>query len=103
MPNKYVRFITTASSTAGPVLSDAVVEELSEQLDQILAKGPLGFADDEPQPLLFRDLAKLGDDTPTGDASAAPVWQITNIWEAAPRLQTIAEPSVHRPGNPAAD
>ena len=60
---------------AGPVLSDAVVEELSEQLDQILAKGPLGFADDEPQPLLFRDLAKLGDDTPTGDASAAPVWR----------------------------
>lgn len=74
---------------AGPVLSDAVVEELSEQLDQILAKGPLGFADDEPQPLLFRDLAKLGDDTRTGDASAAPVWQITNIWEAAPAFRQL--------------
>jgi len=74
---------------AGPVLPDAVVEELSDQLNQVLAKGPLGFDDDEPKPLLFRDLANLDGDTPTGDVSAAPVWQITNIWEAAPAFKQL--------------
>ncbi len=74
---------------AGPVLPDAVVEELSDQLNQVLAKGPLGFDDDEPKPLLFRDLANLDGDTPTGDVSAAPVWQITNIWEAASAFKQL--------------
>jgi ectoine hydroxylase-related dioxygenase (phytanoyl-CoA dioxygenase family) len=58
-------------------------------LNQVLAKGPLGFDDDEPKPLLFRDLANLDGDTPTGDVSAAPVWQITNIWEAAPAFKQL--------------
>ena len=74
---------------AGPVLSDAVVEELSDQLNQVLAKGPLGFDDDERKPLLFRDLANLDGDTRTGDVSASPVWQITNIWEAAPAFRQL--------------
>jgi hypothetical protein len=76
----------------GRVLSDAEVNELSTELDRIIAKGPDGFAAGEPKPVLFRDLAK-----PTGDAyttaGSKPVWQIVNIWEASPLFERF----VHHP------
>ena len=43
---------------AGRMLDDGLLTNLTSELDRILAKGPAGFSDDEPQPALFRDLAK---------------------------------------------
>ena len=41
----------------GRVLSDEELGELSDALDEILTKGPDGFAPGEAQPVSFRDLA----------------------------------------------
>ena len=52
---------------AGPVLRDAEIARLSGALDDVIAKGPGGFAADEPRPVLVRDLAAGG-----YDAGGAP-------------------------------
>ncbi|MCE9612669.1 MAG: phytanoyl-CoA dioxygenase family protein [Lentisphaerae bacterium] len=75
----------------GRMLGDADVAELTGALDAVIAKGPNGFAAGEPQPVLFRDLvAKRYDGTTTGrEVSHTPVWQIVNIWEAAPAFRRL--------------
>ena len=73
---------------AGHILDDEQLAELSSDLDRVIAKGPDGFAGDEPRPVSFRDL------NATGDAvTATPVWQIVNIWEAATSFERL----VHHP------
>lgn len=67
---------------AGALLDRRDVEELSAALDEIIARGPDGFADEEPQPVLFRDL-NSSSSAGAGNTAAAPVWQIVNIWEAS--------------------
>ena len=57
----------------GRVLSDEELGELSDALDEILTKGPDGFAPGEAQPVSFRDLSG------GGGVSEHPVWQIVNI------------------------
>ena len=42
---------------AGQVLSAGELAALTDALDAVIAKGPDGFAADEPRPVLFRDLA----------------------------------------------
>ena len=75
----------------GRVLSDEELGELSDTLDEILTKGPDGFSSDEAQPVSFRDLAG------GGGVSEHPVWQIVNIWEAAPAWERlIYHPAVVR-------
>ncbi|MEE2872683.1 MAG: phytanoyl-CoA dioxygenase family protein, partial [Candidatus Latescibacterota bacterium] len=66
--------------TVGNLLSAVEVAELSDALDQVLAKGPEGFAEEEPQPVSFRSLS--------GDEKH-PVWQIVNIWEAMPAFEKL--------------
>ncbi|MCY3666156.1 MAG: phytanoyl-CoA dioxygenase family protein, partial [Gemmatimonadetes bacterium] len=75
----------------GRVLSDEEIGELSDALDEILDKGPDGFVSGEAQPVSFRDLAG------GGGVSEHPVWQIVNIWEAAPAWERlIYHPAVVR-------
>lgn len=66
--------------TVGNLLSAVEVAELSHALDQVLAKGPEGFAEEEPEPVSFRSLS--------GDEKH-PVWQIVNIWEAMPAFEKL--------------
>ncbi|MDE0964646.1 MAG: phytanoyl-CoA dioxygenase family protein, partial [Candidatus Latescibacteria bacterium] len=66
--------------TVGNLLSAVEVAELGDALDQVLAKGPEGFAEGEPQPVSFRSLS--------GDEKH-PVWQIVNIWEAMPAFEKL--------------
>ena len=73
---------------AGHILDDEQLADLSSDLDRVIAKGPHGFADDEPRPVSFRDLNATGD-----TVTATPVWQIVNIWEAAASFERL----VHHP------
>lgn len=65
--------------TVGNLLTDGEVVELSDALDRVLATGPDGFAEGEPQPVSFRSLS--------GDEH--PVWQIVNIWEASTAFEKL--------------
>ena len=69
----------------GRILNDEELDELRAELDRILGKGPDGFADDEPQPVVFRDLNRGKD----GEVSEHPVWQIVNTWEASPAFERL--------------
>jgi len=69
----------------GPALDEATVAELSDALNAVIKKGPDGFSKDEPHPVLYRDLS--------GTASAKPVWQIVNIWEASEPFRRL----IHHP------
>jgi hypothetical protein len=73
----------------GRVLSDAELTELTGELDAVIAKGPTGFAANEPRPVLFRDLTNLSPDNPYGTGGSTPVWQIVNIWECAPAFERL--------------
>ena len=64
----------------GAVLSEEETRELSDALGAILAKGPDGFSEDEPQPVSFRSLSA---------SDEHPVWQIVNIWEASPAFEKL--------------
>ncbi len=77
---------------AGALLSRADVEELSAALDEVIARGPDGFRDGQPGPVLFRDLNASGYIS-AGRTPAAPVWQIVNIWEASPPFRRL----IHNP------
>ena len=69
---------------AGRMLDDGQLAELSSDLDRVIARGPDGFAEDEPRPVSFRDLNAKGD-----GVTATPVWQIVNIWEAAGSFERL--------------
>lgn len=68
----------------GVLLDNDEVLELRSDLEDVLEIGPDGFADGAPQPVSFRDLRSGAD-----GASEAPVWQIVNIWEAAPAFERL--------------
>src|ERR1051326_1435858 len=78
---------------AGPILPLSVVNELSKELDRIIAIGPDGFAPGDPQPVLFRDLTgasgKSADDPYAKVGKDRAVWQIVNIWEASPAFERL--------------
>ena len=63
---------------AGRVLDDGELDALSQELDRIIAVGPDGFADGEPQPVVYRTFEV-----------ERPVWQIINIWEASPLFERL--------------
>jgi len=91
---KLDQFARDGFLNAGPVLALAEVEELSRELDRILAIGPEGFAPGDPKPVLFRDLSKFGgpkpaDDPYGGTPKDRAVWQIVNIWEASPAFERL--------------
>ena len=69
---------------AGRILDHDQLDELSSDLDRVIAQGPDGFAADEPRPVSFRDLNAKGD-----GVTATPVWQIVNIWEAAQSFERL--------------
>jgi hypothetical protein len=70
----------------GRILADADLDELRAGLEAVLNKGLNGFADDEPQPVSFRDLGGGG---ANGEPGPNPVWQIVNIWEAVPAFAKL--------------
>ena len=68
----------------GRILDDDQLDELRSQLNEIINKGPKGFDEGEPQPVSFRDLNGGGE-----EGGPNPVWQIVNIWEAAPAFRQL--------------
>ncbi len=64
----------------GKAISDAEVDELRDELDRVIAKGPHGFSTDEPRPVQIANLTT----TPGQE-----VWQIVNIWEASPPFERL--------------
>ena len=80
---------------AGTMLSAQVVEELSLILDDVIRRGPGGFPEGAPRPILFRDLhaSQSGDYTSKELVTDHPVWQILNIWEASPVFRRL----IHNP------
>src|SRR5690242_1683 len=92
------RFDRDGFLNGGRVVDDRELPQLADELDAIIAKGPDGFSAGEPRPVLFRDLTAVragagggaGGDAYGGQAaSATPVWQIVNIWEAAPAFRRL--------------
>jgi phytanoyl-CoA hydroxylase len=75
----------------GMMLEPEEVEVLSRELDDVIRRGPNGFAPGERRPVLFRDLgAKIDDHMAyTNTPGEAPVWQILNIWECAPAFERL--------------
>ena len=73
----------------GKVLSDDQIQELIDDLQRVIDKGPDGFSADEPKPVLFRNLAALGPYATQQGANGPKVWQILNIWEAAPAFERL--------------
>lgn len=73
----------------GCVLSESELAELTRELDRVLAIGPDGFADDQPKPVLFRDLTAGRHDKAGAAAATRPVWQIVNIWETSPAFRRL--------------
>ena len=53
-PEQVSAFQRDGFLNAGRVLDDAELDELSAELDRIIAVGPDGFADGEPQPVVYR-------------------------------------------------
>ena len=68
----------------GVLLDEEDVLELRSDLENVLEAGQNGFAEGAPQPVSFRDLRSSGD-----KPSDSPVWQIVNIWEAAPAFERL--------------
>lgn len=68
---------------SGPVLEQSEINYIADGLSDIIAIGPDGFAEGQPQPVSYRDL-RGGD-----EASGNPVWQIVNIWEASPAFERL--------------
>jgi ectoine hydroxylase-related dioxygenase (phytanoyl-CoA dioxygenase family) len=78
----------------GPLLTPGGVAELSKALDEVIKRGPDGFSDNEPRPVLFRDL-NASDYLDASKAASEPVWQIVNIWEASdPFRRLIHHPAI---------
>ena len=89
--NQAAKFQHDGFLNGGCVLNEGELAELTEELDRVLAIGPTGFRDDQPKPVLFRDLtARPYDGTKAAAAvSSRPVWQIVNIWEASSAFRRL--------------
>jgi phytanoyl-CoA hydroxylase len=68
---------------AGMVLSDQEIAELSAALSAVIDRGPDGFNETEPHPVLYRDMS-AGYDSDGKLVSKNPNYQIVNIWECSP-------------------
>ena len=68
----------------GRILEEDELDELTNDLDRVIAKGPDGFSGEEPQPVSFRDMGSDPD-----AANPTPVWQIVNVWEAAKSFEKL--------------
>ena len=89
-PSQIDEFHRNGFLNGGRILTDDQLEALRADLDSILEKGPDGFSSEEPQPVSFRNMSQRGD-----ESAALAVWQIVNIWEAAPAFgQLIYHPSI---------
>ena len=83
-PSQINEFHRNGFLNGGRIFSDDELDELRADLSRLMEKGPDGFAADEPQPVLFRDMG-----SGKSGASQHPVWQIVNIWEAAPAFERL--------------
>ena len=77
-PEQVSSFQRDGFLNAGRVLDDGDLDELSTELDRIIAIGPDGFAAGDPGPVVYRPML-----------SERPVWQIINIWEASPLFERL--------------
>ena len=73
---------------AGMVLSDAEITELSDALAGVIERGPEGFSDGEPGPVLYRDMG-AGYESDGRQVSKNPNYQIVNIWECSPPFERL--------------
>jgi len=77
-PEQVSSFQRDGFLNAGRVLDDSELDELSSELDRIIAIGPDGYGDGDPEPVAYRTMS-----------SERPVWQIINIWEASPLFERL--------------
>jgi len=73
---------------AGMVLSEEEVAELSDALAAVIERGPDGFSDSEPRPVLYRDMS-AGYESDGKLVSKNPNIQIVNIWECSPPFERL--------------
>ena len=66
----------------GRILDDDEVQKLIDELEGLLERGPDSFAEGEPKPVLFHNMARNRD-------SESTVWQIVNIWEVCPAYRQL--------------
>ena len=74
---------------AGMVLSDAEITELSDALAGVIERGPEGFSDGEPGPVLYRDMG-AGYESDGRQVSKNPNYQIVNIWECSQPMTPVS-------------
>ena len=77
-PEQVSAFQRDGFLNAGRLLDDAELDELSHELNRIIATGPDGFADGGPRPVVYRT-----------SEPARPVWQIINVWEASTAFERL--------------
>ena len=77
-PEQVSSFRRDGFLNAGRLLDDAELDELSAEVNRIIAVGPDGFAAGAPRPVLYRAFEP-----------ERPVWQILNIWEASPAFERL--------------
>jgi ectoine hydroxylase-related dioxygenase (phytanoyl-CoA dioxygenase family) len=73
------RFQRDGFINAGKILPEETVQELSAELDRVIAIGPNGFKDQAKAPVSFTAMGK-------GDR---PVWQIVDIWMASSAFERL--------------
>ena len=67
-------FLHNGFLNGGRILTDDQIQELKDELEDLLKRGPDDFAEDEPKPVLFHNMTR---DRDPGKC----VWQIVNIWQ----------------------
>ena len=67
-------FLRNGFLNGGRILKDDQIQELKDELEDLLERGPDSFAEDEPKPVLFHNMTRERDPEKC-------VWQIVNIWE----------------------
>lgn len=70
----------------GRILDDQQIEDLKNELDELLARGPDSFAGKDPRPVLFHNMTQERDPEKC-------VWQIVNIWEVCDSYKAL----IHHP------
>ena len=87
-PEQIAQFEQDGFLNAGQILSDGEVDSICSELDRILEIGPDGFGENDPKPVLFRDLNNAADSEYKTEG-AKPVWQIVNIWETSKAYEEL--------------
>ncbi len=78
-PSQIDEFHRNGFLNGGRILNDDELDDLRADLDRVMEKGPDGFTADEPRPVRFSNMSARREQD-----SERAVWQIVNIWEAAP-------------------